>query len=108
MTALPRTRTLCYQNTTPSHPPSHPASGTLPPRRRPAPNGGPRVGGGFGVAGHGRYDRELQMFVEEPREVKREHLRFLRWLMERRQLEHPVSGPPSGALADPVPRSVSV
>jgi len=42
----------------------------------------------------GRYDGELQMFVEEPREPNYEHLRFLRWLVEHGHLEHPVAGPP--------------
>jgi hypothetical protein len=42
----------------------------------------------------GRYDGDLQMFVEEPRELNQDHLRFLRWLVEHRQLEHPVAGPP--------------
>ena len=44
----------------------------------------------------GRYDGELQMFVEEPREPNYEHLRFLRWLVERGHLEHPIIGPPTG------------
>ena len=51
------------------------------------------------MAAIGRYDSDLQMFVEEPREVQPAHLRFLRWLVERRDLEHPAFGPPSGALA---------
>jgi hypothetical protein len=45
----------------------------------------------------GRYDGELQMFVEAPREPSYEHLRFLRWLVEHGHLEHPVAGPPPGA-----------
>lgn len=52
------------------------------------------------MAAIGRYDGDLQMFVERPRDVQRAHLRFLRWLVERRDLEHPAFGPPSGALAD--------
>jgi hypothetical protein len=44
----------------------------------------------------GRYDGELQMFVDEPREPNYEHLRFLRWLVEHGQLEHSVAGPPPG------------
>jgi hypothetical protein len=55
----------------------------------------------------GRYDSDLQMFVEKPRDAKRAHLSFLRWLVERRRLEHPISGPPSGALAEPPIRPVS-
>jgi hypothetical protein len=57
------------------------------------------VVGGAGVAAIGRYDTDLQMFVEEPRDVRRAHLRFLRWLAERQMLEHSVAGPPSGAFA---------
>jgi hypothetical protein len=53
------------------------------------------------MAAIGRYDGDLQMFVEEPHDVKRAHLGFLRWLVERRRLEHSISGPPSGALAEP-------
>jgi hypothetical protein len=47
----------------------------------------------------GRYDTELQMFVEGPREPRIARLRFLRWLAERTNLEHPVAGPPSGEYA---------
>ena len=43
---------------------------------------------------HRQYDSDLQMLVEEPREANPAHLLFLRWLAERGQLEHPVSGPP--------------
>lgn len=42
----------------------------------------------------GRYDGELQMYVEEPREPTYEHLLFLRWLVERGHIEHPIAGPP--------------
>jgi len=63
--------------------------------------------GGPGVVAIGRYDSNLQMFVEEPRDVRRAHLRFLRWLVERRSLEHPVAGPPSGAFAERPSRPVS-
>ena len=59
------------------------------------------------MAAIGRYDGDLQMFVEEPRDVQRAHLRFLRWLAERRDLEHPAFGPPSGALAEAPFRPVS-
>lgn len=59
------------------------------------------------VATIGRYDGDLQMFVEKPRDSRRAHLRFLRWLAERRMLEHPVFGPPSGALAEPPSHPVS-
>jgi hypothetical protein len=36
------------------------------------------------------------MFVEEPREPNYEHLRFLRWLVERSHLEHSIVGPSPG------------
>ena len=48
----------------------------------------------------GRYDGNLQMFVEEAREPARTRLAFLRWLGEQNRLEHEVYGPSSGALAD--------
>ena len=51
------------------------------------------------MAAIGRYDTDLQMFVEGPRDVRPAHLLFLRWLVERRGLEHPASGPPSGPFA---------
>jgi hypothetical protein len=41
-----------------------------------------------------RYDGDLQMLIEEPREANREHLLFLRWLAERERIEHSVAGPP--------------
>jgi hypothetical protein len=48
------------------------------------------------------YDPTLQMFVEDGREPDLRHLRFLRWLAERGQLEHEIAGPPSGdQLAEP-------
>lgn len=46
-----------------------------------------------------RYDSQIQMFIEQPKPVDTEHLRFLRWLGERGKLEHPVVGAPSGELA---------
>ena len=42
------------------------------------------------------YDGEVQMFVEPRREVDLAHLRFLRWLAERGQLEHATAGAPGG------------
>lgn len=45
-----------------------------------------------------KYDASIQMFVEEPRPVDRDHLLFLRWLGERGLLEHPVAGPAAGEL----------
>jgi hypothetical protein len=52
------------------------------------------------------YDRDLQMFREPSCEPDLGVLRFLRWLAERGELEHEVSGASSGDLADlvePVP-----
>lgn len=51
-----------------------------------------------------RYDGDLQMFTEAPREPRLAELRFLRWLAEQGQLEHRVFGPSVGryAIADVV------
>lgn len=49
--------------------------------------------------GHSKYDGALQMFVEQPREPDMARLTFLRWLVERRHLEHGPAGAPSGELA---------
>jgi hypothetical protein len=46
-----------------------------------------------------KYDGDLQMFVDPPREPDMARLTFLRWLVERRRLEHGPAGPPVGALA---------
>ncbi len=48
----------------------------------------------------GRYDGNLQMFVEEAREPARTRLAFLRWLGEQGLLEHEVFGPPSGPFVE--------
>ena len=58
------------------------------------------------MSGDARYDGELQMLIEEPRDANREHLLFLRWLAERGRLEHSVAGlPPMGpALSWMIPR----
>jgi hypothetical protein len=45
------------------------------------------------------YDGDLQMFVEKPRELDLEKLRFLRWMVEQGKLEHTPAGEPSGKLA---------
>jgi hypothetical protein len=45
-----------------------------------------------------KYDGDLQMFVDPPREPDMQRLTFLRWLVERSRLEHGPAGPPSGAL----------
>jgi hypothetical protein len=46
----------------------------------------------------GQYDGNLQMFVEEPRDIDLRRLTFLRWLAEHDRLEHPVGGPSTGDL----------
>ena len=45
------------------------------------------------------FDRQLQMFVEPPREADPAHLRFLRWLGEHGRLEHETAGPAVGEYA---------
>jgi len=45
------------------------------------------------------YDGDLQMFVDPPREPDMARLTFLRWLVERRRLEHGPAGAPCGDLA---------
>jgi hypothetical protein len=45
-----------------------------------------------------KYDADLQMFVDPPREPDMQRLAFLRWLVERRRLEHGPTGPSSGPL----------
>lgn len=47
----------------------------------------------------GRFDADLEMFVDDPHDVIREQLRFLRWLGEHGLLEHGLAGPPSGEYA---------
>ncbi len=46
-----------------------------------------------------RYDTDLQMYVEPPRKPDLAHLRFLRWLAERGELEHEAFGPAGGDIA---------
>lgn len=46
-----------------------------------------------------RYDSDLQMFCEEPREPDYRQLAYLRWLIERGMLEHLPAGRPSGPYA---------
>jgi hypothetical protein len=48
---------------------------------------------------HSKYDGDLQMFVEPSREPDLTRLTFLRWLVERRRLEHGPAGAPCGDLA---------
>jgi hypothetical protein len=45
---------------------------------------------------HRKYDGDLQMFVDPPREPDMARLTFLRWLVERRRLEHGPAGVPCG------------
>jgi hypothetical protein len=45
------------------------------------------------------YDRDLEMFTDPPREPDLDRLRFLRWLMEHRHMEHAPMGVPSGDYA---------
>jgi hypothetical protein len=47
----------------------------------------------------GRYDGNLQMFVEESREIDLARLGFIRWLAENGKLEHRSVGPASGEYA---------
>jgi hypothetical protein len=49
-----------------------------------------------------RYDPELQMFIEPPRDPDPARLRFLRWLSEINRLEHEPVGAPAGRYADEV------
>ncbi len=53
----------------------------------------------------GRYDTDLQMFVEKPREVNMNHLRFMRDLMEKGKFGRQPIGVPKGEfvfrLSDP-------
>jgi hypothetical protein len=46
-----------------------------------------------------KYDGDLQMFVDPPREPDMARLTFLRWLVERRRLEHGPAGAPCGDFA---------
>ena len=47
---------------------------------------------------HRHYDGDLQMFVDPPRDPDMARLTFLRWLVERRRLEHGPAGAPCGDL----------
>jgi hypothetical protein len=51
-----------------------------------------------------RYDDELQMYVDEPRDAKHEHLLFLRWLLEQEKIERPIADAP---LSDEPVESIS-
>lgn len=56
----------------------------------------------------GRYDTELQMFVDEPHDIDRRHLEFQRWLVERGLAGQGPAGEPSGPLAGPPIKEVPV
>ena len=43
-----------------------------------------------------RYDPQLQMLIDPPREPDLARLRFLRWLAEHDRLEHSAVGAPVG------------
>lgn len=51
------------------------------------------------MAAKGRYDTNLQMYIEERRVPDMRRLRFLRWLAEGGRLEHEVAGASSGELS---------
>ena len=51
-----------------------------------------------------RYDPELQMFTDPPRDPAPARLRFLRWLAETSRLEHEPVGVPAGHYAGEVRR----
>ena len=48
----------------------------------------------------GSYDKDLQMFVEQPTDINPDRLCFFRWLAERGQLEHEVFGAPTGPYTE--------
>ena len=45
------------------------------------------------------FDSDLQMFIEASRDPDMARLTFLRWLVDRRRLEHEPAGPPAGDFA---------
>jgi hypothetical protein len=47
------------------------------------------------------YDDDLHMYRQPPQSPNLNRLAYLRWLVERGRLDHPVAGPPSGPLAGP-------
>lgn len=42
---------------------------------------------------HQSYDGTLQMYVDQPKPIDWEHLKFIRWLCENDKLEHQIAGP---------------
>jgi hypothetical protein len=46
------------------------------------------------------YDAVLHQWREPQKVIRLDHVRFMRWLVERGQLEHWPSGPPSGPVAE--------
>ncbi len=53
--------------------------------------------------GDSRYDADLQMFADEPRDPGLAHLEFLRWLTEHGRLEHEPVGARIGIYAVDTP-----
>ncbi len=49
-----------------------------------------------------RYDPDLEMFTDGPREPDLACLAFLRWLGEHGRLEHGMAGPPAGDYVERV------
>ena len=58
------------------------------------------------MAALGRFDSDLEMFVDEPRTAEYRHLVFYRWLAARGRLEHDPAGPPSGDCCEAPKRRV--
>ena len=52
------------------------------------------------MAGFGRYDGEVQMYVQKVREPSMKKLRFLRWMAEENRIEHKIAGPSVGEFSD--------
>src|SRR5437763_8846108 len=44
------------------------------------------------MSGPSAYDGTIQMFIDQPRSLDLQRLRFLRWLAERGRLEHAIAG----------------
>jgi hypothetical protein len=55
----------------------------------------------------GRFDPDLEMFVEEKHELNVDYLRWMRWLAEQGRLEHEAYGPADEQLLRPLPSHTS-
>ncbi len=55
--------------------------------------------GGKNMKEVGRYDTEVQMFVQVGEETNLPMVKFMRWLVEHQRLEQPQAGPAGGDLA---------